>query len=218
VTVIFLDESGDLGFDKAGSSSYFVVTLLVCHSQEAAVHIRKAVDRTLKNKLRRGNPKSHPSELKGSKTEDEILSYFFRQLPADGFHLYAVILNKERVYGHLRTKQGRKKLYNFMAKFVIQKVDVRRWVQERVLLIVDRSKRTDEIADFNEYLATYLNGELPAETPTDIQHEDSKKEKGLQAVDVFCNAIFRKYTRGEAGLYSQFQQHLKFETIYLPEK
>lgn len=216
MTVIFLDESGDLGFEKAGSSKTFVVTLLVCHSLQTSGEIRKAVERTLKNKLAKGRPQSRPSELKGSQTHPAILGYFFRQLPVIGFSLYAVVLNKERVNEPLRTKQGRKKLYNFMAKFVIEKVDIRSLKPERVLLVVDRSKKMEDIQDFNRYLETFLTNQLPPETPLDIHHEDSQKDKGLQAVDVFCNAMFRKYERDERELYNQFRGYIKFETLYLP--
>jgi len=215
MVVIFLDESGDLGFEKPGSSKKFVVTLLVCDSNDTAVQIRKAVGRTIKNKLSGKGNRSRQQELKGSHTESKILEYFFKQLPTSGFGLYAVVLNKDRVLGYLRDKQGRKKLYNFLAKFVIEKVNVRQMAAERVLLIVDRSKKMDDIRDFNKYLETYLVGELPTETPVDIQHEDSSRDKGLQAVDVFCNSIYRKYEKGDEKLYRRFQGFIKFETTYL---
>jgi hypothetical protein len=56
--IIFLDESGDLGFDfsKQKTSGKFVITLLVCNNAECNVGFRKAVRRTLKKKLNhRGN-------------------------------------------------------------------------------------------------------------------------------------------------------------------
>lgn len=53
---IYLDESGDLGFDyfdynKKNTTKKFVVTLLVCNSANARKAFEKAVRRTLKNKL-----------------------------------------------------------------------------------------------------------------------------------------------------------------------
>ncbi|GJQ57390.1 MAG: DUF3800 domain-containing protein [Candidatus Scalindua sp. AMX11] len=53
---IFLDESGDLGFDfnKRKTTKKFVITLLVCNSDETRREFTKAVRRTLKNKLNRG--------------------------------------------------------------------------------------------------------------------------------------------------------------------
>lgn len=50
---IFLDESGDLGFDfgKPKTSRHFVIALLVCDDKLTQTGIRTAVSRTLKNKL-----------------------------------------------------------------------------------------------------------------------------------------------------------------------
>ena len=57
--IILLDESGDLGFDfsKPKTSAKFVITLLVCDSAESMDGFKKAVRRTLKNKLnhKKGN-------------------------------------------------------------------------------------------------------------------------------------------------------------------
>lgn len=49
---IFLDESGDLGFDfsKKNITNKFVITLLICSSNEARKSIKKAIERTIKNK------------------------------------------------------------------------------------------------------------------------------------------------------------------------
>jgi hypothetical protein len=50
---IYLDESGDLGFEfqNKNPSSHFIITLLVCENQESAKIIKKAVEKTLKNKI-----------------------------------------------------------------------------------------------------------------------------------------------------------------------
>jgi hypothetical protein len=52
---IYLDESGDLGFDftKQGTSRFFIITLLVIHSNEVNKKILKIVERTIKDKINR---------------------------------------------------------------------------------------------------------------------------------------------------------------------
>ena len=68
---IYLDESGDLGFDwtKAKTSRYFVITLLVCDGKHTQDKFRKAVRRTLKNKINhKKNKKRVVHELKGEET------------------------------------------------------------------------------------------------------------------------------------------------------
>ena len=52
VLYIYLDESGDLGFDfsKSGTTRKFVVTLLCCESLTARRDMEKAIRRTLKKR------------------------------------------------------------------------------------------------------------------------------------------------------------------------
>jgi hypothetical protein len=50
---LYLDESGDLGFnlEKNKSSKKFVITILLCFTDNARREFRKTVQRTLKNKI-----------------------------------------------------------------------------------------------------------------------------------------------------------------------
>ena len=68
---IYLDESGDLGFDfsKIKTTKKFVITLLVCDTPTAPAIFKKAVHRTLRNKLNRAKNKTRwHTELKGTNT------------------------------------------------------------------------------------------------------------------------------------------------------
>lgn len=97
--IIFLDESGDLGFDfsKPKTSCKFVITLLVCQNRDATDCLRKAVSRTLKNKLNHKRGGRKVQELKGTESSLEVKQYFYRQLHSAGWQLYTVVLNKVRV-------------------------------------------------------------------------------------------------------------------------
>ena len=78
-TSIFIDETGDLGFDfqKIRTQPFFIIGALVCKDTVASRNIQKAVDRTLKNKLNR-KPKNKRivEELKGGRTDFNIKKYF----------------------------------------------------------------------------------------------------------------------------------------------
>lgn len=52
---VYLDESGDLGFDynKFKTTKKFIIAILICYSNNARSEFKKAVRRTLKNKLNR---------------------------------------------------------------------------------------------------------------------------------------------------------------------
>ena len=216
--IIYLDESGDLGFDfgKRKTSKKFVITLLVCDGVEAADVFRKAVRRTLKNKLKRKKNKGSRSitELKGTKTSLEVKKYFYRNVTTEGWKIYTVILNKQRVNENLRRPGAKKKLYNFLARFILEKIDLRH-ASPAVTLVTDRCKDQEEIRDFNQYVANQLEALLPLNIPLNIYHELSHKNAGLQAVDLFCWGIFRKYETGDTEWYDVYRNALTFETEYL---
>ena len=212
--IIYLDESGDLGFDfsKRKTSRKFVITVLVCDNADAIRKFRKAVRRTLKNKL--NTRRNLTNELKGTNTTQTIKEYFFRNLTSDGWRIYAVTLNKQRVYEYLRTKQGKKKLYNFLARFVLEKIDLTK-AGNAVNLVVDRSKTSEEIGDFNSYVENQLQGLLPLDVPLFITHELSCSNPGLQAVDLFCWGMFRKHEKNDTRWYKVFQKEIFYEGEYL---
>lgn len=215
--IVFLDESGDLGFDlsKRGTSRKFVITLLVCRDETVVRGIRTAVRRTLKNKLnhkKKGGRIIH--ELKGTGTTLAIKKYWYRHMPKQGWTIYTVALNKARVEERLTTKMGKKKLYNFLARFILEKVplsDV-----EHIRLVVDKCKNREEIKDFNGYLESQLEAMLPLDSELYIEHESSQTSPGLQAVDLFCWGVYRKYESRDTLWYREYQNGINFETEYLP--
>lgn len=215
--IIYLDESGDLGFDfsKPKTSRKFVITLLVCDGADCADGFRKAVRRTLKNKLNHKKGKMRiVQELKGTNTTLAIKDYFYRQNPDRGWRLYTVALNKNRVEERLRTPHGKKKLYNFLARFLLENVDLSN-AAPAVTLVTDRCKNKEEIKDFNSYVANQLESLLPLNVPLNIYHESSQENAGLQAVDLFCWGIFRKYESRDLEWYRSFAKAIAFETEYL---
>jgi hypothetical protein len=192
---IYLDESGDLGFDfnRKKTTKKFVITLLVCNSDSTRKEFAKAVRRTLKNKLNQEKKNSrHITELKGINTTLEIKRYFFRNIKSNNWSIYTLVLNKVRVETHLQTKIGKKKLYNFLARFLMEKLNLSN-VQRNVELIVDRCKNKEEVRDFNQYLINQLEALLSLNTDLNISHLTSQESTGLQAVDLFSWGIFRKY-------------------------
>lgn len=214
---IYLDESGDLGFDfsRKKTTKKFVITLLVCNSDSARKEFAKAVRRTLKNKLNQKKKNSRRiTELKGINTTLEIKRYFFRNIKSNKWSIYTLVLNKVRVETHLQTKIGKKKLYNFLARFLMEKLNLSN-VQSNVELIVDRCKNKEEVRDFNQYLINQLEALLPLNTDLNILHLTSQESTGLQAVDLFSWGIFRKYENNDVEWYKVYGDKVRFETEYL---
>ncbi|MFQ6035824.1 MAG: DUF3800 domain-containing protein [Sedimentisphaerales bacterium] len=218
--IIYLDESGDLGFDftKQKTTKKFAITLLVCQSQNTAKEFQKAVRNTLKKKLNKRKTKRRTkTELKGTKTTVQIKKYFFRKLKRSDWEIYTVVLNKKRVHPELQTKTGKKKLYNFLARFILEKLPLRT-IFTNVRLVIDKSKNREEIRDFNQYMENHLQALLPLNTGFDVDHLSSENNAGLQAVDLFCWGIFRKWEFRDYEWYNIYRSKIKYETEFLPEK
>ena len=65
---LYLDESGDLGFDFQSKrpSTFLTIAVVATSKRETVDRVRTSVRRTLKNKVNRG--KKNDQELKGSST------------------------------------------------------------------------------------------------------------------------------------------------------
>lgn len=214
---IYLDESGDLGFDfsKKKTTRKFVMTLLVCYTDEARKDISRAVKRTLKNKLNSKKTKTRAiNELKGTDTTQQVKEYFFKNIKSKEWAIYALVLNKRRVTADLRTKSAKKKLYNFLSRLILERLPLSR-TSGNVELVVDRCKSIEEIWDFNNYIVNQLQARLPLKTSFDISHLTSLERPELQAVDLFCWGVFRKYELRDDQWYVVFSKKLRYETEYL---
>lgn len=209
--IIFLDESGDLGFDfaKEGTTHFFVVTLLVVKDEHQAKLIRKAVERTLKNKiLRKRKKKVKNIEIKGAATALAVKKYFLEQLKDCCFGTYAIALEKKRVFPDLKRVPDR--LYNYVARKVIDQIPFNEELR-RVALVIDKSKGKKGVKEFNRYLRGQLQAVIAPSVLLEIDHLSSDAEKGLRAVDMFCWGIFRKYEFNDDSWYKLFANKIKFE-------
>ena len=215
---LYLDESGDLGFDFVNKkpSKYFVVSILVVKGHEANRRLINGVKKTLRRKL---NPKNKRkrivSELKGTKTTIEVKEYFYRQVRDLDLAVYAIILNKRRVYSSLIKQKSR--VYNFIARSVLDQIPYGN-AEQKVELTIDKSKSKPEIVEFNDYIYRQLESKIDPAVPLNIYHVNSIEHCALQAADMFSYAIFEKYERRRDQWFTIVKEKIKYCSVYLPDK
>lgn len=215
---LYLDESGDLGFDlsKLGRSRYFTICLLAVSGQTRNKAISKAVEKTIRRKLNpKGKRRRLVSELKGTRTSPAVKEYFYRQIAGIHFGIYALTLNKERVYPELQENKDR--LYNYLARLILDQIPFGE-AGDAVNLFIDRSKAQPEIREFDGYLRRQLESKFKPNVPLYIKHRDSQANKGLQAVDMFCYGFYRKYEMGDESWCRVFRSKIRLDDVYLPPK
>jgi len=208
---LYLDESGDLGFDFINKkpSKFFTVTILAIRGQNNK-QLSKAVKITLWRKF--NIKKQTIEELKGSKCPLAIKKYFYNRVASIKFALYSITLNKIRVYERLR--KDKERVYNYMARLVLDKIPFNN-ADLRVEIIIDKSKTKKNIFEFNQYILKEIKSKFDPKIPLDIYHYNSKQSLGLQAVDMFCWGIFRKYEANDCEWFNIFKDKIVYEEQYL---
>jgi len=210
VWYLYVDESGDLGFDffAKSPSKFFTVCVLLVKGSEQNRAILSAVRQTIRRKL----PRREHAELKGTRTSLTVKQYFYGLVKEIPFQVFALTLNKRRVYQDLQSNKDR--LYNFIARLVLDRVPLAE-ANTRIYLTMDRCKTVDEVAQFNNYIVRQVQGSIDPRIPLDIAHRSSQEHGGLQAVDLFSWGIFRSYERKDPDWKRVFQEKIFYDDVYL---
>jgi hypothetical protein len=92
---LYMDESGDLGFDfeEKHPTQYLTISILATNQPGTVKAIDCAVKKTLRRKVNRG--KKREQELKGASTTIGVKRYFYEQIADCRFGIYAITLEKE---------------------------------------------------------------------------------------------------------------------------
>jgi len=214
---LFLDESGDLGFDfnKPGTTKYFVETVLLLPNTAAKRAMEKAVERTLKNKISVNRKDRSGLELKGANTDFPIKQYFWRQCEKIDFGIYAVILDKKLLPNHLTLDKPR--LYNSLARQVIDEAPLPE-DPTRVIITIDKSQAPHEIQALNRSLIAQLQAKVDPHWPLEIFHMKSHEVKGLQAVDMFSWGVFHKYEDRDTAWFDLYAARIRKELNFSSTK
>ena len=212
---LYLDESGDLGFDFVNKkpSGFFTICILVVKGMESRKRIVKMIERTLRRKLNpRNKRKRFVQELKASSTTLSIKEYFYRNIIDVDFSVYSITLNKKRVYPRLIEDKAR--VYNWVVRLLLDQIDFST-ADTQISLVIDKSKSKPEIAEFDRYVLSNLQGKIDPKIPLIISHRDSQEDLCLNAVDLFSWGVFRKYEKKDMDWYEVFKGKIRYEDLYL---
>ncbi len=191
---IYLDESGDLGFN-INSSQHIIIALLITKSPHKIERcIKRIRQRKLKKKL-----KELP-EIKFNNSDSYIREKTLECIAKEAIEIAYVALNKKNVNPNNRYHNG--KIYNFIAGHIMSSLPYENHTKTK--LIVD--KRIS-----NKIIRTGFDHYIKQETSfkVEIVHENSQLNKCLQATDFIVGAIFRKYESGDSKYYDIIKNNIK---------
>jgi len=203
---IFLDESGDLGFDfnKEKTSKYFIVTFLFVKEKTTLERMVKKIFRGF-SKM---EVKSHNGVLHAYKetprTRQKLLNLFREKEMSNVIVIY---LNKKKVYTKLQDEKH--VLYNYVTNILLDCVYTKKLIptNEKIFLIASR-RETNKF--LNKNFSGYLKNQVKSNHKIDIEIEikSPTQEKSLQVVDMLSWSVFRKYEHGDDSYYNLFKQDI----------
>ncbi len=210
---LFLDESGDLGFDfvQKKPSEHFVVTILAVKGDDNRKKLAKTISRTLRKKLNPKNKAKAPQELKGMDTSLAVKHYFLKQTEDIDFKLYAVVIPKRKLF--FKLVEDKAKIYDFVTQVLLKSIPLEE-AKQKVVLILDRSKNKRAVKEFNEHTFANLKSRLNHKVPLVIHHYDSQTVGELQAADLFAWGIFRKHEKDDMEWYRFYKNRIQLEHVF----
>ena len=158
MSYIFLDESGDLGFDfsKKKTSKYFVVTFLLTDDKVSVERLIKKVFKGFSKK----QIQSHSGVLHAYKelsvTRQKLLTSFASKKYGTIITIY---LDKRKVYTKL--KDEKHVLYNYVTNILLDRVYTKKLIPiDQKICVIAAKRETNKFLNenFSNYLKQQANG------------------------------------------------------------
>jgi hypothetical protein len=213
MSYIFLDESGDLGFDftKPKTSKYFVITFLFATDKKPLEKIIKKIIRSFATKERVG----HPGTLHAVKESPRIRLKLLNELARHDISILTIYLNKQKIY---TTKKDEKPIfYNLITNILLDRIIGKRLVPTtRPIMLIASRRETNKY--FNDNFKTYLESQIERnhKLKLQVQIKTPHHEKSLQVVDFAAWAIFRKHEYDDELYYNVIKSRVVEENPLYP--
>jgi len=209
---IFLDESGDLGFNftKKRTSQYFIVTLL-CSVKKRP--IEKCV-RLVHNGLRKKYRKIH-SVLHATSEEPAVRQRILNKLSDKNCSIMTIYLNKKRVYTKLQNEKS--VLYNYVTNILLDRIITKKLIPiEGDIHLIASKRETNKF--LNENFKSYLKNQARNlhKLNLHVEIKSPGQEKALQAVDFVSWAVFRRLEYGDDSYYNIIRKRIVEENPLFP--
>ena len=207
MTYIYLDESGDLGFNfERKISKYFIVASMLIHDEETDKKVNRIIKEIRVRKLKKKFKEK--SELKFSSTSSIIRKSILKLLSRNDVSIYSIIVNKNKLKEKLMTNKTA--LYTYLLKMVLRS-SFSNIKDNEVTVIID-AVIPKLLRDALELEILTENKELLFDvSKIKIEHIGSLHNLGLQVIDFVAGAIFTKYEYQNLEYYNLVKELIKNE-------
>jgi hypothetical protein len=175
--LVFIDESGDPGFNmEAGSSPIFVVAMVIFDDAQAAAATQAAIEESDARRV-------HKGEFKFNKCANDIRDRFFMGVRNSPFRVRAIVVRKDII----RLIADKDRFYEFFVKTMLQHDNK---VLFNATVVIDGSG--DRL--FRRNLNAALRRRLDRGALKEVRFKDSKSDHLVQLADMCAGAIARSYS------------------------
>lgn len=209
---IFLDESGDLGFDfsKKKTTKYFLATFLFVENKKPIEKLISKLHAGLRKKYR-----MRSGVLHACKEEPVTCARFCKIIVEKNCKVMTVYLNKKRVFTKLQNEKA--VLYNYVVNILLDRIAAKKFIDkvEPITFVASR-RETNKFLNLN--FKNYLENQVKNnhKIPLTVKIKTPAEEKCLQAVDFVSWAIFRKYEYGDDSYYNTIKEIIIEENPLFP--
>ena len=191
MSYIFLDESGDLGFDfrKKKTSRFFVITFIFTRDKTALQKIVSEVLKRFNNTQRRSRSGIIHAYKEDPETRHTLLNIFHNKKCASIITIY---LDKKKDSNKLHIQKHL--LYAHITNTLLSRACTKKLIptDKRIHLIASQRETSKFLnRHFSSYLKTRMKNSHNIDIEVRITHPST--EKGLQIADIISWSIFRKY-------------------------
>jgi hypothetical protein len=193
----FLDESGSA--DPFSGSHVLVVAVL-------ATKIPRPIELHVKRARKRLGRKARPDEMKATVLEERVIERLLCSIVEEDVEIVAIIVDKRAI---LRPPKDTEGIYREAVTRAVAHC-VQRW--PRIELFLDKRYTKISLRYMLEQVIREGIAGLPQEVVL-IRQEDSRNNRGLQAVDHVAWAIYQKYEVGNDRFYAIIKDKITVEEV-----
>lgn len=194
---IFMDESGDLGFDfsKKKTSKFFIISFLFIDDEVQKKHVEKIIKKVFSGFTKK-EVRFHHGVLHAHKENPKIRTYVLGRLSKMPVSVISICLNKKNVYTSLQHEIHI--LYNYVTNILLNRICKKKILPlgKKIHLIASQ-RETNKF--LNRNFKAYLEQQAKSKYSIDIEVEITPffHEKGLQIIDVISWSLFRYREHGD---------------------
>lgn len=205
IVSIYLDESGNLSFDftKKKTTKYFVITALLCNDSKTSQQINRIIKWT--NKYQNNQIKIKFPEVKGSSSTLKIKQYFYKHIrKLNSWGLYTIIVDKKKWSTKQKATISSDEFYDEILIKLLKVITYKGPTN----ITIDLSKNKKGRHNLN----TKIFNTFPKEQ-LNIKHDSSHHQSQIQAADLFCWGIAKKYEANNTEWYQIFKDKIIKEVL-----